>query len=63
MGYVQVPLHEVRLQSDLISGKLGVRKPLPVVGVDVILFRSNFWVPNLRLKSQSQMRSKVKEIN
>ncbi len=39
MGCVQVPLHEVILQSDLISStvKLGVRKWLPVVDVYVIL--------------------------
>ncbi|XP_058606599.1 uncharacterized protein LOC131523953 isoform X2 [Onychostoma macrolepis] len=39
MGCVQVPLHEVDLKSDLVSGmvKLGVRKQLPVAGVHIIL--------------------------
>lgn len=39
MGIVNVPLHRVHLQCDLITGfvKVGVRSSLPVNGVDIIL--------------------------
>ena len=38
-GYVNAPLHEVDLKSDLVSGKVkvGVRPSLPVKGVSIIL--------------------------
>ncbi len=39
MSCINVPLHMVHLKSDLVSGavKLGVRKQLPVEGIDLII--------------------------
>jgi len=38
LGYVSVPIHEVFLQSDLVSGyvAVGIRPTLPVDGVSLL---------------------------
>lgn len=39
LGFVKVPLHEIGLRSDLVSGNVvvGVRPTLPVKGVSLLL--------------------------
>ena len=57
LGYVNVPIHKVFLQSDLVSGyvAVGIRPTLPVDGVSLLLGNDiagekvivNPWLPSL----------------